>query len=325
MTLTRRTLLAALATGLGTESRTVLATADYPSKPITIVVPFSAGSATDIIGRIVANQLDKRLNQTSIIDNRSGAGGTIGAAVVAAAEPDGHTLLVHSAGHVANGTLYPKLKYDTVKDFVAVSMIAGIPNVIVVSAASGIKTIQELVQRGKARPGSLTYGSAGNGSSSHIAAERFRISAGFESLHVPYKGATPALTDLIGGRFDWLVAPVGLVQAFIQNGQLIPLAVETRQRTAFLPSVPTTIEAGYKDSDYNFWIGMFAPSRTPREIVDRLHSSINAALISPEVRAKFKDAGAEVISIGQEQFANQVKTEVAEMAALIRKHGIRAD
>lgn len=324
MTLSRRALIAALAAGFGTGSRTALA-ADYPSKPITIVVPFSAGSATDIIARIVGEQFDKSFNQVGIVDNRAGAGGTLGAASVAAAEPDGYTLLVHSAGHVANATLYPKLKYDTVEDFVAVSMIAAIPNVIVVPASSGIKTIQELVQRGKAKPGSLTHGSAGNGSASHIGAERFRISAGFESLHVPYRGANPALTDLLGGRFDWLVAPVGLVYSHIQKGQLVPLAVETRQRTAFLPEVPTTIEAGYKDSDYNFWIGMFAPRKTPPKIVSKLHSSINAALNSPDVRAKFKDVGAEVFSISQKQFANQVKTEAAEMAALIRKHGIRAD
>jgi len=204
-------------------------------------------------------------------------------------------------------------------------MIADVPNVIAVNASSGIRTLGELVARGKAKAGALSYGSAGSGSASHIAAERFRVSAGFESLHVPYKGASAALTDLLGGRFDWIVAPVGLVSPCLKEGRLVPLAVASRQRTPMLKAVPTTLESGFANSDYNFWIGMFAPRNTPASITAQLGSTVTTALDSRELRTRFADAGADIRSMTQAQFASLVKTEAGEVTDWIRKHGIQAD
>lgn len=299
--------------------------ADYPSKPVTLVVPFTPGSATDAIGRMFAQQFEREFHQPCIVDNRAGAGGTIGAAAVAAAPPDGHTLLIHSTGHIANAALYPKLKYDTLRDFIPVSLLATVPQVILVTAASGIGGIKQLVERGKSKPNALTYGSAGNGSGSHIAAEKVCVSAGFESLHVPYKGSSPALTDLLGGRIDWLVAPAGTVLPFIREGRLVPLAVGTPRRTALLPNVPTTLESGYADSDYDFWIGLFAPARTPASVVERLHAVSAAGLRDAAVQARLRDAGAETVALSQREFAAKVQREATAVTAFIRLHGIQAE
>ncbi|MBC8058821.1 MAG: tripartite tricarboxylate transporter substrate binding protein [Rhizobiales bacterium] len=299
--------------------------ANYPTRPVTLVVPFTPGSATDVVARVIAQQFEKQFRQPCLVDNRAGAGGTLGAAAVAASEADGHTLLVHSTGHLANAALYPKLKYDTMRDFVPISLLATVPSVIVVTAASGLRSLAQLVERGKSKPNALTYASAGNGSGSHIGAEKFRIAAGFESLHVPYKGAAPALNDLLGGRVDWLVAPAGTVLPFIREGRLVALAVETPRRTALLTNVPTTLESGYPDSDYDFWIGLFAPARTPGPVVEQLHAGTAAWRQDPTVQARLRDAGAETVALGQHEFAAQVQREAAAVTAFIKRHGIQAE
>jgi tripartite-type tricarboxylate transporter receptor subunit TctC len=294
----------------------------YPRQPIRLVVPFTAGSGTDTIARAVGERLTKQLGQPVIVDNKPGAGGTIGAAQVAAAQPDGYTLLVHSAGHVANAALYPGLRYDTIKDFHPVAMLATLPNVLVVSPAKGYKSLADLVERAKAEPGKLTYASAGNGSATHINAEKFRLSAAIKALHVPYKGTPEALTDVMAGQIDWFFAPLSSALPLIKDGRLVALAVGSPQRAAALPNVPTTLEAGFSGSDYVFWVGLFAPARTPGAVVQQLARETERALQQPEVRERFQTLGAATPTVTQANFAQFVEAESTATTTLIRSTGI---
>jgi tripartite-type tricarboxylate transporter receptor subunit TctC len=297
----------------------------FPSKPITLVVPFTAGSGTDVVARLISEHLAKSLGQPVVVDNRPGAGGTLGAALVAAAPPDGHTVLVHSAGHVANAAIYPKLKYDTAKDFTPVTMLATLPNVLVVSPASGIKSVQELVAKARANPGKMSYASAGNGSATHVNAEKFRLAANLQATHVPYRGTPPALTDVVGGQVDWFFSPLVSAMPLILDNKVVPLAVGTPKRSPLLPNVPTTVEAGFAGSDYTFWVGMFVPAQTPREVVARLATATAKVLQLPEVKAAMEKLGAEASTLTPQQFADQVTQELVTTAALIKQAGIVAD
>lgn len=297
----------------------------YPAKTITMVVPFTAGSGTDVVARIVAEPLGKALGATVIVDNRAGAGGTLGAAQVAAAAPDGATLLVHSAGHVANAALYPKLKYDTLKDFTPVSLLATLPNVLVVAPSSQVATLGELVKKAKANPGKLTYASAGNGSATHINAEKFRIAAGLQATHVPYRGTPPALMDVVGGQVDWAFAPLVSAMPLILENKLVPLAVGTPRRAAMLPKVPTTLEAGLPGSDYTFWVGLFVPSRTPPATAAKLSAAIAQVLKAPETQAALAKLGADAGTLTQAQFAEQVAHEIGTTGELVRQAAIKLD
>ncbi len=297
----------------------------YPNQAIRFVVPFTPGSTSDVIARAVTERLEKAFKQPCIVDNRPGAGGTLGASAVAAAPADGYTVLIHSAGHVANAALYPKLKYDTLADFTPVTMMASMPNVLVVAPGKGYTSVRDLVQKAKASPGQIMYGSAGNGSGSHIAAEKFRLAAGLPPAHVPYRGAPEALNDVMGGRIDWFMSPIAVASALIAGGKLIPLAVGTTKRAAQLPNVPTTVESGYDGSDYLFWIGMFVNSKTPPDIVARLHAETVVALQSEEVQLRFRRLGAEASAIPQKDFAALVTAEALATAALIKKADIKVE
>ena len=327
MALPRRSVLCRLiaAALLPVVATAAFADTPYPNKPITLVVPFTAGSGTDVVARIVSEQLAKVLGQTVIVDNRAGAGGTLGASLVAAAAPDGYTILVHSAGHVANAALYPKLKYDTLKDFTPVSMLATLPNVLVVSPSSKITSVAELVKRAKASPGKMTYASAGNGSATHINAEKFRIAAGLQATHVPYRGTPPALTDVAGGQVDWFFAPIVSAMPLIQENKLVALAVGSQKRSPALPKLTTTVEAGFPGSDYTFWVGMFAPAKVPAEVVSKLAAATTKVLQMPEVKAAMDKLGAEPSGLTQQQFAEQVSREFEATGALVRQAGIRLD
>lgn len=310
---------------LGAYAAAPAAAQPFPSRPVTLVVPFTAGSGTDVVARIVAEPLAKLLGQPIVVDNRAGAGGTLGAGLVATAAPDGHTLLVHSAGHVANAALYPNLKYDTLRDFAPVAQLATLPNVLVVSPASGLKTVGDLVRKAQASPGQMSYASAGNGSATHINAEKFRIAARIDAAHVPYRGTPPALTDVVGRQVDWYFAPVVSALPLIRDGKLVPLAVGTPRRSAALPQVPTTVEAGFQGSDYTFWIGLFAPAKTPAETVGRLSAALAQVLGQDEVKAALGRLGAEPGSLSAAQFGAQVAAEIGSTAALIREAGIKPD
>jgi len=304
-------------------STCVLAQSGYPDKPIHFIVPFTAGSGTDIIARPVGEVMSRGLRQPIIVENRPGAGGTLGAAQVAKSTPDGYTLLIHSAGHVANPSIYPSLPYDTLRDFAGVTTLASLPNVLVVAPSKGYRTVQDLVDRARAQPGTLNFATAGVGSATHMNTEVFRLSAKFDAVHVPFKGTPEALTETATGRVDFFFAPLSPVLPFIKDGRLQPLAVGTLQRSPLLPNVPTTIEAGFPQSDYVFWVALLAPAGTPRAIVERLNAEAVKALASQEVRDKLTLLGAEPMPMTPAAFDEFLKVEAQRAAEVVKRAGIR--
>ncbi|NNU44441.1 Bug family tripartite tricarboxylate transporter substrate binding protein [Ramlibacter montanisoli] len=301
-----------------------LAQSAWPTKPIRMVVPFTAGSVTDIVGRTIAESMGKSLGQPVIIENKPGAGGTIGAAQVAKSDPDGHTILVHSSGHALNPALYPSLPYDTVKDLTGVTPLAAVPNVLVVSPARGWKSVADVIAAAKAKPGQLNYASAGTGSATHMNAEKFKLKAGIDAQHVPFKGTPEALTDVIGGRNDWFFAPMASALPLIKDGRLQALAVSSAQRSPALPDVPTTVEAGVPGSDYTLWVGMIVPAATPAPVVKRLHEEALKALNAPEVKARMASLGAEVVTMEPAAFNAYIKAEMETAAQIARTANLKA-
>jgi tripartite-type tricarboxylate transporter receptor subunit TctC len=295
---------------------------EWPSRPIRAIVPLSAGSAADIIPRIVFEQLSEQLKQPIIIDNRPGASGTIGARVVATAEPDGYTILAHSSALVIAPSTVGKLPYDPIKDLVPVGALGNLPNVLVVSSSKNIKSIQELVDLGKTKP--VTYGSIGVGSPIQMAMERLRLSAGFKVEPIPYKGAPEALLGAATGQIDAYYSPILPALPFIRDHKLIPLVVSSPTRAQTLPDVRTSEEAGYPNSSYRFWIGVFVPAKTPAAIVERLSAEIESALKVPAVQEKLAKLGVQPMSLGHEQFAKFVKDELVVNSDLAKAAGIHA-
>ena len=296
----------------------------FPDKPIKFVVPFTAGSGTDIIARTVAEPMSRALGQPIVVENKPGAGGTLGAAQVAKSAPDGYTLLVHSAGHVANPAIYNNLPYDTAKDFVGITPLASLPNVLIVSPAKGWKSPQDMVAQARANPGKLNYGSAGIGSATHMNAEIFRDSAKFDAVHVPFKGTPEAMTETATGRIDFFFAPLSSALPLIKDGRLQALAVGTPQRSPVLPNVPTTVEAGFAKSEYTFWVALLAPAGTPKAVVDRLNAEALKALASPEVKEKLAVLGADPMPMSAAAFDAFLKSETARMADVVKAAGIKA-
>ncbi len=231
----------------------------WPTKPLRAVVPFAAGSSTDIIPRVVLDQLSQQLGQTIVVENRTGAGGTIGAAFVAKSDPDGYTILASGSAHTISPSLYSKLSYHPARDFAAVVPLGISPNVLVVSPAKGFKTVGDLVAAAKAKPGTFNFSSVGIGTATHLSAERFRFSAGIQAVHVPFKGGAEALSEVIAGRVDFFFGPPALVLPHVREGKLVALVVNGTSRTAALPNVPTTREAGFKEAEYPIWYGLFLP------------------------------------------------------------------
>jgi tripartite-type tricarboxylate transporter receptor subunit TctC len=293
--------------------------ADWPAgAPIRVIVPYSAGSAADIIPRIVIEQVSKQLNHTIIVENKPGASGTIGAHFAAQAQPDGYTLLAASSGYTIAPATFPNLPYDPVKDFIGISTLGDLPNVLVIAPGKDIHTVQELVELAKEKP--LTYGSTGVGGPIYLTMERFRHAAGFSATIVPFKGAPEALTEVIAGRVDMYYSPLLAALPFIRGGKLVALAVSSKKRVSALPDVPTTLEAGYANSNYNFWIGVFAPAKTPRAIVDRMNVEIAKALEDAGLQKRLENIGVQPMSMSVEQFNEFVREELktnAELAAAV--------
>ena len=289
----------------------------YPGKPIRFIVPFTAGSGTDIIARTIGDAMSKSMGQPILIENKPGAGGTIAASQVAKGEADGYTVLVHSSGHALNPAIYTTIGYDTLKDLTGITPLAALPNVLVVSPAKGWKTQADLVAA-KAQPGQLNYASAGVGSATHLNAEKFRLQAGIEALHVPYKGTPEAMTNVIGGNNDWFFVPLASALPLIRDGKLQALAVSTPTRSPALPQVPTTVEAGVPGSDYTFWVGMIVASATPAPVVKRLHEEALKAMANPDVKERMKNLGADPYPMSVEAFNAFIGQEV-ESAARIAK------
>ena len=296
----------------------------YPAKPIRFVVPFSAGSATDIVARTVGEAMSKSMGQSITIDNRLGAGGTIAAAQVARSDPDGYTVLVHSSGHALNPALYPNPGYDTLKDLTGVTTLAAIPNVLVVHPAKGWKSQADLVAAVKSRPGQYNYASAGVGSGTHLNAEIFRLQAGLDALHVPYKGTPDAMTNVIGGSNDWFFAPLASALPLIRDGRLLALSVSTKARASTLPQVPTSIEAGLPESDYTLWVGMIVPSATPAAVIRRLHEEAAKALASPDIKERMAKLGADPLIMSPEAFNAYIKTEIDSAARIVKAANLKA-
>lgn len=288
---------------------------------IRVVVPFTAGSSTDIIGRIVTEPLSRQLGQTMIIENRGGAGGTLGSAYVAKADPDGYTLLVNAAAHSGAPAAYPNLTYDAAADFAGVACFGSVPNVLLIAPSKGIKTVQELVEKAKA--GDMTFSSAGVGSATHWAAERFRVSAGFKATHVPFRGGPEALTEVMTGRIDFCCIGISSSMVFIKDGRLTPLVVTSAKRSPSLPDVQTSLEAGYKDSDFNFWNGLLAPVKTPRPIIDRLHAEVTKALALPDVQKKLDVQGVEPSPLSPTEMDEMIKREVALNLRIAKAAGLK--
>jgi len=325
MHLNRRVLVASIASLAFLSPLASLAQAGYPNKPIRVIVPFAAGSTTDIIARAIADKMSQSMGQQLVIDNRGGASGTIGQAAVAQAAPDGYTIMIHSSSHTVSPSTFAKLPFDTTADFAGVTPISSTPNVLVISPAKNIKTLQELLAAARAKPGSMNFASAGQGSATHLNAEKFKLAAKIDATNIPFKGSAEAVTEVMAGRVDYYFSPIAPVIGQIKNGQLVPLAVGSPKRASALAQVPTTAEAGVPGSEFNFWIGMMAPGKTPREIVNRLHDEVVKALNTPEVKERFAALGADAWTLMPEQFDAYIKEEIKSNAVLVKAAGLEVN
>src|SRR3954454_6546107 len=262
----------------------------WPSRPIRAIIPFGAGSATDLVPRIVFDQLSPQLGQPIVVENRTGAGGTLGTNAVAQADPDGYTLLAHSNAFSVSPAIYANLPYDTEKDFAPIAPFGSLPAVLIIAPSKGYKTIQEMVAAAKAKPGSFNFGSVGVGSGTHLSSEKFKLAAGFDATHVPFRGGPEALTEVITGRIDFYFCPINTALPYIREGKLVALVMNGATRAPELPDVPTTLEAGYRNADFPIWIGLLAPAGTPAAIVDKLNAETIKAVKNPNAQERLVKA-----------------------------------
>ncbi len=290
----------------------------WPTKPVRVIVSLPAGSATDIVARALAERLTQQLGQPFVVENRPGASGSIAMNLVAKADPDGYTLLVHSSSATVVPSTIPNLPFDVLKDFSGITMLANIPNALAVSPKSSFKSVRDLVAFAKANPGKINYATVGSGSATHLNAERFRLGAGFEGTQVPYKGTAEALTDLMAGRVDFCFCPVSNVLPLAKDGRLMMLAVGSSKRASGAPDTPTTEEAGVPNSAYNFYVGMTVPSKMPRELVNKLHAETVKALQSPEMKERYGKMGVDANIFTPEQYDTYLRNEVASNAILVK-------
>ena len=325
---TRRTLLAALATAAvgAAIPAGALAQAAYPSKTVTIVVPFAAGGTTDILARIIGQALTSELGQPVVVDNRAGAGGNIGGALAAKAPADGYTLFMGTVGtHAINASLYKKMPFDPVKDFAPLTRVANVPNLLVANPAQPYKSVKELIAYAKANPGKVNFGSSGNGSSIHLSGELFKSLAKVDMVHVPYKGSAPAVTDLLGNQIGIMFDNMPSAIQHVRSGKLVPIAVTTAKRSPELPNVPTIAEAGVPGYEATSWFGMFAPTGTPAPVLAKLNTALVKVLNQAEVKKKINEQGAETYSETPEQFAAFIKTESVKWGKVVQESGASLD
>ena len=323
-TFTRRTGIktlaaaALLATGMGA----AVAQDGYPTKPLTMVVPFSAGGTTDILARIVGQALGQDLGQTIIIENKPGAGGNIGAQQAARAKADGYTLFMGTVGtHAINQALYKKLPYDPIKDFTPLSRVANVPNLLVVHPSRPYKTVKEMIEYGKKHPNDITFGSPGSGASPHVSGALFQSMTGVELTHVPYKGSAPAISDLLGNQIAVMFDNMPSAIQHVRSGKLIPIAVTTAKRSPELPNVPTIAEAGVPGYEATSWFGLWSVAGTPQPILDKLHASLTKVLKDPAVAKKIADQGGEVVIETPAQFDAFIKSEAAKWGKVVKESG----
>ena len=317
---------AALAVALCAVPAAVMAQGAYPSKAITIVVPFPPGGTTDFLARRVGQHLSTELGQPVVIDNKAGAGGNIGSAFVAKAPADGYTLLMGTVGtHSINGSLYKKMPFDHVKDFAPLSRVASVPNLLVANPAQPFKTVQELVAYAKANPKKVTFGSAGNGSSPHVAGELFNTMTGVDLSHIPYKGSAPALNDLLGNQIAVEFENLPTVIAHVRSGKLRAIAVTTAKRSPSLPDVPTIAEAGVPGYEASSWFGLFAPAATPAPVLAQISAALAKALDNADFKSKVNEQGGVPINESPAQFAEHIQSETRKWAKVVRESGATLD
>jgi tripartite-type tricarboxylate transporter receptor subunit TctC len=299
--------------------------AAYPDKPIRFLVPYPPGGGTDVIARIVQAKFQAALGQPIVIENRGGAGGSVGTEVVAKAAPDGYTVLFTLSSHTINPAIFPKLGYDTLKDFEPVGLVASLPQILVAAPQFGANTVAEMTAMAKAKPGTISFASVGNGSPGHLAGELQAIRTAAPLTHIPYRGGGPAVTDVMGGQVPTLWVSIPAVAQFIKTGKLKALAVSTVKRSAAFPDVPTMQEAGVSDFEVDSWYAMFVPARTPRAVIERLNHALNMVVADPEVRAQLLAQGAEGVGGTPDRLGQTVATELPKWAKLAKDAQIKAD
>ena len=315
-----------VAAGVFIASATTSSAQDYPSKPIRLVVPYPPGSGTDIVGRLLAQRLGENLGQQVYVDNRPGAGATIGTALVAKSAPDGYTILMADLGPLAIApSFYRQLSYDPVKELTPISQVAVLPFVLVVHPSVPAQNVPELIARAKAKPGELNYASVGNGTAVHLATELFRQTAGIDIVHIPYKGSAPALTDLVAGRTSMMFVNVLSVRGFLESRQLRALAIGTAERSPAMPDVPTVAESNMRSFRAGVWFGLLAPAETPRAIIDKLNAETVRVLRLPDFKAKLIEQGAESVPSSGDEFSALIQAEIAKWAEVIRTSGVRME
>lgn len=317
--------LAALLLGvsaIGSAGVTQASAQSYPSRNITAIIPFAAGNANDVTARIVFEQLQKQLGQPIVIESKPGAGGTIGVGQAARANPDGYTVLFHSATFSASYVTHKTLPYDTLNDFTPVSAVGISPSVLVAAPTKGYKTAADLIAAAKAKPGELNYASAGIGAASHLAAEKFRVATGIKAQHIPFKGPVEALAEVMAGRIDYYFLPLAAAISQIRGGSVTALAVSSDKRAPQLPEVPTVAEIGYPGAAYAFWNGSFVPAKTPPEIVAKLHQEHQKAIADPVVRERLDKVGIQPLVMSQPEFAAYFKADVLDTDKLAKAAGI---
>jgi tripartite-type tricarboxylate transporter receptor subunit TctC len=320
--ITRRALCLAAATAPFAAATCPVFADDYPSRPIHVISPFPAGSASDTVGRVVLDQVSQILGQAMVVEAKPGAGGIVGFADVAKADPDGYTVVTSSTSMGTGAVLHSKLPYDPAKDFASVAMFGVQPNVLVASKQSGFKTVADLVAAAKAKPGTLTFASAGVGSSSHMAGERLRLAAKIDVRHVPFKDN--GLTEVMAGRIDYYFIPLAAAASAIASGNLAVLAVSSLKRAPLLPDVPSIAEAGYPNAEFNFWVGLSVPAKTPRPVIDKLHAATEKALQDPAMKDKLAKLGVEPRLMSVEDFSKFVQDDLVATVQLAKDANIQA-
>jgi tripartite-type tricarboxylate transporter receptor subunit TctC len=306
-------------------SAAALAQSDYPSRPVRIIVPFPAGGSTDIFARDLGQILSKQWNTTIIVDNRPGASGQIGSQLVARSAPDGYNLLLTATHHVINPSLYRSLPYDTRRDFTPLNLVATVPNALVVNPRFSAQTVAELIRIGKEKPGSLSFASTGIGGANHLAGELFKSMTGVEMVHIPYKGAAPAMADLLGGQIPIMFDSLPTVIPHVQSGRLRALGVTSLKRAPSLPDVPTIDEAGVKGFEAIAWFGLYGPAKLPPELLNRISASVNRALATAEMRERLAKQGAEPGAMTQAHFASYVSAEIDKWGRVVQKANVKLD
>jgi tripartite-type tricarboxylate transporter receptor subunit TctC len=314
-----------IAIGIAVAAAPGAAAQNFPTKPVRMIVPFTAGSASDLLARRVAPKMSDNWNQQVVVDNRGGGGGTLGSSIVAKATPDGYTLLVHSIAFAMNAALYSKLPYDPLKDFAPVSQIVISTSLLVVAPTLGVKSVKELIALAKQKPGQLTFSSSGVGSGTHLNGEQFRFAAGIDVVHVPYKGVPEPLIDTIAGRIDYFLPPLVPSLPFIRDGRLLALAVSTARRTPVLPDVPTIAEAALPGYEFQAWFGVFAPAGTPRPVVEKISREIARIVELPDIKKQFLNQGEEGRPSTPEEFTRFIRAEIEKYSKVVKLAGIRVE